>query len=102
MPRDFLILFLLPVVSMPQRENSLSMNACEAGAEIRSRATSGMTEPLSCCRQNSAGVQEFAPLCWADPSCTVPGSSSLCCWKRAQLHLPDVEMQTRGSAIVVQ
>ena len=44
MRRDFLILFLLPVVSMPQRENSLSTNACEAGAEIRSRATSGMTE----------------------------------------------------------
>ena len=44
---DFLILSLLPVVSMPQTENSLSMNACEAGAEIRSRATSGMTELLS-------------------------------------------------------
>jgi len=44
MRRDFLILFLLPVVSMPQTENSLSTNSCEAGAEIRSRATSGMTE----------------------------------------------------------
>ena len=47
MCRDFLILFLLPVGSMPQTENSLSTNACEAGAEIRSRATSGMTELLS-------------------------------------------------------
>ena len=53
---DFLILSLLPVVSMPQTENSLYTNACEAGAEIRSRGTSGMTEPLSRCRQNSAGV----------------------------------------------
>ena len=56
MRRDFLILFLLPVVSMSQTENSLSTNACEAGAEIRSMATSGMTEPLSRCCQNSAEV----------------------------------------------
>ena len=44
MRRDFLILFLLPVVSMSQTENSFSTNACEAGAEIRSRATSGMSD----------------------------------------------------------
>ena len=57
MRRDFLVLFLLSVVSMPQTVNSLSTNACEAGADIRSGLPcSGMTEPLSRCRQNSAGV----------------------------------------------
>ena len=65
MRRYFLVLFLLPVVSMPQRENSLSTNACEAGADIRSRATSATTERLSHCRQNSAVLRQVVHHCVA-------------------------------------